>query len=146
MEELIFRNVKIKAEIVQADEKERNMRALLNLGHTFAHAIEASLGYGVIGHGEAVGLGLIAASRLGFSLGRTPKEVETKTIAILEKAGLPTKYKLPDTEKLISVMYSDKKVSSGKLRFVLPLSIGSAEVVEVEDIAKVGEAIGEIRL
>jgi len=129
--ELISRNVQIKASVVEQDEKEQNIRALLNLGHTYAHALESVLGYGTISHGEAVSLGLVAASKLSSLLGN--EDISKAVIDLLDLIGLPTKYDIPETKILVEKMYSDKKVSSGKLRFVVPKSIGDAEVVSVQD-------------
>ncbi len=128
---IVRRCCEIKAEIVAADETEtakENGRALLNLGHTFGHAVEKVAGYGKYRHGEAVSLGLVAAAKisekLGFAAAGTLVE---RTKNLLKKNSLPIRLheKLP-LEKLISAMRSDKKVRSGTLRFVLLKRIGEA--------------------
>ena len=143
IEELISRNVQIKANIVEQDEKEQNIRALLNLGHTYAHALESVLGYGKISHGQAVSLGLVAASSLSKLLGN--EDISKEVIELLELIGLPTKYNIPEVKLLIEKMYSDKKVSSGKLRFIVPQSIGAAEVVFVQDEQKIAQSLEVLR-
>ena len=128
--ELVRWNVEIKARVVMADEKETGERALLNLGHTFGHAIEAALGYGVYEHGEAVALGLIASSRLAASLGRCERELPPRIETLLRRIGLPVaSAKLPPTDVLMDAMTQDKKVKDGRLRLVLPDRMGAASVV-----------------
>jgi len=144
IKELISRNVQIKATIVEQDEKEQNVRALLNLGHTYAHALESVLGYGTISHGQAVSLGLVAASKLSSLLGH--KDISLEVIEMLKQIGLPTKYELPKIELLIEKMYSDKKVDSGKLRFVIPVGIGDAEVVFVENEKDIAESFQAVSI
>ncbi|CAM3732514.1 3-dehydroquinate synthase [Vibrio aquimaris] len=127
----ISRCCQIKAEVVAKDEKESGIRALLNLGHTFGHAIEAELGYGKWLHGEAVSSGTLMAAKTAELQGLiTPQQVE-QILSILKKAQLPVH--TPDTmtfDDFMKHMMRDKKVLSGELRLVLPTGIGSAEVVK----------------
>lgn len=127
----ISRCCQIKAEVVAKDEKESGIRALLNLGHTFGHAIEAELGYGKWLHGEAVSSGTLMAAKTAQLQGLiTPQQVE-RILSILKKAQLPVH--TPDTmtfDDFMKHMMRDKKVLSGELRLVLPTGIGSAEVVK----------------
>ncbi|MYM60665.1 3-dehydroquinate synthase [Vibrio sp. OCN044] len=127
----ISRCCQIKAEVVAKDEKESGIRALLNLGHTFGHAIEAELGYGKWLHGEAVSSGTLMAAKTAELQGLiTPQQVE-RILSILKKAQLPVH--TPDTmtfDDFMKHMMRDKKVLSGELRLVLPTGIGSAEVVK----------------
>jgi len=128
--ELVERNVKIKASVVMEDEKEAGVRAHLNFGHTFAHAIEAGTDYGKYLHGEAVSLGMIAAAKLAEDTGRCEPGVTKKLTALLTKTGLPTKaIDLPKTTKLMDLMRSDKKVKDSKVRLVLPDHLGAVSVV-----------------
>ncbi|MHB1155571.1 MAG: 3-dehydroquinate synthase [Phycisphaerales bacterium] len=129
--ELVAWNVAIKARVVEADEKETGERAHLNFGHTFAHAIEAAGGYGVIEHGEAVALGMVAATKLATDAKRCPPppELLDPLIALLTKIGLPVKAKLAPVEKLMAAMTLDKKVADSKIRLVLPDRMGAASVV-----------------
>jgi len=127
--ELIARNVAIKAAVVMEDEKESGVRAHLNFGHTFAHAIEATVGYGEIEHGEAVSLGMVAATKLAIDQGRCEADLLPRLGELLERIGLPTAAKLPDIEILMNAMRLDKKVADAKLRLVLPSRMGSVDVV-----------------
>jgi len=128
--ELVERNVRIKAAVVMEDEREAGVRAHLNFGHTFAHAIEAGTGYGQYLHGEAVSLGMIAAARLAVDTGRCDLSVVHRLKSLLEKIGLPASTNdLPATDKLITIMRSDKKVADGKVRLVLPDKLGAVSIV-----------------
>lgn len=129
--ELVERNVRIKAAIVMADEKEAGERAHLNFGHTFGHAIESTLGYGHYHHGEAVSLGMVAAANLAAELGRCDSELPQRLIQLLQRIGLPTHAAdLPATEQLIAAMELDKKVAAGRIRLVLPDRIGAVSIVD----------------
>ncbi|HTO68550.1 MAG TPA: 3-dehydroquinate synthase [Myxococcota bacterium] len=123
--ELVARNVRIKAAVVTADEKETGVRAHLNLGHTFGHAIEATVGYGRILHGEAVALGLLAAATLAAELGVAARGLRSEVEDVVARAGLPRRAELPDDERLLEAMALDKKVAAGKIRFVLPERVGA---------------------
>src|SRR5262249_41549587 len=98
--ELVRRNVAIKAGIVMQDEKEQGVRALLNLGHTFGHAIEATSGYGVYLHGEAVALGLVAAADVSAATGRVSRDVVTRVTNLLQRIGLPVRASLAPIPEL----------------------------------------------
>ncbi|XAM00653.1 3-dehydroquinate synthase [Phycisphaeraceae bacterium D3-23] len=133
--ELVRRNVAIKAAVVQEDEKEQGVRAHLNFGHTFAHAIEAtqdkSAGADPYSHGEAVALGMTAATRLAVDAGRCAASVYDLLVALLERIGLPTSSdRLAEDEALLAVMRSDKKVRDGQVRLVLPDRMGAVSVVD----------------
>ncbi|EMI52823.1 3-dehydroquinate synthase [Rhodopirellula sallentina] len=126
----IARSCESKARVVADDERETTgRRAILNYGHTFAHAIESTAGYGAFLHGEAVSIGMQMAAELSVRLGRCPAELLTRQTALLDAAGLPLRWKDADVEKMIAVMARDKKVAHGKLRFVLPDRIGNVELV-----------------
>jgi 3-dehydroquinate synthase len=123
-----------KAAIVAADETETGRRALLNLGHTFGHALEAATGYGGrLIHGEAVAIGMAMAFRLSERLGRCPPGTAARVTAHLGSLGLPTGVAaiselLPDAPGLLAIMRHDKKARSGKLAFILVRGIGEAYV------------------
>lgn len=121
-----------KARIVAADEKEGGIRALLNLGHTFGHAIEAAMGYGTWLHGEAVGTGMVMAADLSRRLGWISAADALRARRLIERAGLPV---CPPAqmspEQFIDLMSVDKKVQSGRIRFVLLRQLGDA-VVEAD--------------
>ena len=120
----------IKAEVVAADEKESGVRALLNLGHTFGHAIETASGYGNWLHGETVAMGMVMAADLSHRLGWIDLKVAQRIRAVLEENfGMPV---LPPAdipvEQYLDLMLSDKKAESGKIRFVLLKAIGGGVV------------------
>ncbi len=129
---------RLKADVVERDEFERSgLRAVLNYGHTFAHAFETQSGYGELLHGEAVSIGMTHAARLAERLGRIDKRVAARQTALLEAVGLPTR--LPESMRLnpdgmLNSMRLDKKTVGGRLRFVLPTQIGHVELVD--DVAE----------
>jgi 3-dehydroquinate synthase len=129
--EAIERSCVAKAQVVAADERESGLRAILNLGHTFGHAIETFLGYGAWLHGEAVAAGMVLAARLSAMRGAiSTAEVEKLTL-LLESVGLP--WEPPEEmspSDFLELMSRDKKVIDGRLRLVLLESIGTAEVVD----------------
>jgi 3-dehydroquinate synthase len=138
---------KAKAAIVARDERETGERALLNLGHTFGHALEAATGYsGRLLHGEGVALGMVLAFKLSAKLKFCKPADVTRVIAHLDKAGLPTKLSqipgaLPGPDGLLSLMMQDKKVSRGKLVFILAKGIGKAFVAKNVDTKIVRELL-----
>lgn len=117
---LIQRNVEIKARVVMEDEREAGVRAHLNFGHTFAHAIEATAGYGEIQHGEAVALGMLAATRTAIEVGLCDVALLDRLAAVLAGLGLATAAPLPDATALAEAMRHDKKVVGDRVRLVLP--------------------------
>jgi 3-dehydroquinate synthase len=125
----IERSCSIKAEIVAADERESGLRALLNLGHTFGHAIETGTGYGTWLHGEAVAAGMVMAAELSARLGWLPAEALARTEMLLRRAGLPTRPpETMDATHFMALMAMDKKVIDSGLRLVLLRAVGSAVV------------------
>lgn len=125
----IRRCCELKAQVVAADEHEHGQRALLNLGHTFGHAIEAHMGYGNWLHGEAVAAGMVMAARTAERLGQFTPAQTARIISLLQRAGLPVNG--PESmcaADYLPHMMRDKKVLAGQLRLVLPLTIGTAEV------------------
>ena len=132
-----------KAEVVAADERESGERALLNLGHTFGHAIEAALGFGEWLHGEAVAAGLCLAAELSRRLGLLELQDVIRVRRLVERAGLPTRPPASlSAAQLISLMAVDKKARGGHLRFVVMEAIGRARVtsdVAADDLARLLE-------
>lgn len=124
----ITRSCQNKAEVVAADERESGERALLNLGHTFGHAIETGMGYGAWLHGEAVAVGTIMAADLSCRMGWLSKEDVTRIHSLFERASLPVVAPALGVEKYLQLMGLDKKVVGGKIRFVLLKSIGCAVI------------------
>ncbi len=131
----------MKAAIVNEDEKEQGKRALLNLGHTFAHAIEAEMGYGVWLHGEAVACGLVMACRLSEELGHLSAKDTERVIHLLNKAKLPTKAPQFSTDKWIAHMQHDKKVAQGTIRFIALHALGDAYQTGHIDPRQIEQAI-----
>jgi 3-dehydroquinate synthase len=130
LRQVIARSCRLKADVVEQDERELSgLRAVLNYGHTFCHAIEAVAGYGEWLHGEAVAIGMVCASKLAESLGRIDSDLTARQVRLLTDLGLPVT--LPDlpNDELMAAMQRDKKVEHGKLRFVLPTRLGHVELV-----------------
>ncbi|MCU7914947.1 MAG: 3-dehydroquinate synthase [Candidatus Thiodiazotropha sp. (ex Gloverina cf. vestifex)] len=140
----IERSCRCKAAVVAADEKEAGQRALLNLGHTFGHAIETGMGYGEWLHGEAVAAGMCMAADLSCRLGWLSEQELERTKVLIARAGLPTDPPAQmSKEKFISLMSVDKKVLDGKLRLVLMDAIGTALVTDEFDMKKLSETLSE---
>ncbi len=125
----IEKSIRVKAAVVEADERETSgKRALLNFGHTFAHALEVTLGYERILHGEAVLWGIACACDLGKRAGTVPSSAASDYDALLAKLPLPKLPAVPDPQALVTAMASDKKARKGALRFVLPAAPGESVV------------------
>ena len=122
----VINSVKIKGAIVSEDERESGRRALLNLGHTFAHAIENAAGYGEWLHGEAVAAGLVAAAKLSEAAADFPLAETARIIALLHRLELPTAFPNLMEKDLMSAMRLDKKSLDGNARFVLMKKIGAS--------------------
>ncbi|WP_018863070.1 3-dehydroquinate synthase [Thioalkalivibrio sp. ARh3] len=140
----IHRSCACKAEIVAADEREGGIRALLNLGHTFGHAIEAGMGYGEWLHGEAVGTGMAMAARMSERMGWLSPAERERAEALIQRAGLALDP--PDhmtAERFRELMAIDKKVASGRLRLVLLRGIGQAELTDQFDVSALDATLHE---
>lgn len=134
LEYAIERSCQIKADVVSQDEKESGIRAILNLGHTFGHAIESDQGYGNWLHGEAVGAGMVLACEMSLRLGWIEREYFDRAKALIRAAGLPVR--APESmskEDFMKYMSVDKKVLDGTLRLVLPNKPGRSVVTEEFD-------------
>ncbi|WP_052667344.1 3-dehydroquinate synthase [Nitriliruptor alkaliphilus] len=119
LHELVVRSAQVKAAVVAADEREGGVRAHLNLGHTYGHAVETLTGYGEVLHGEAVAIGTVVALRLGERLGLTPPDVVTRGEAILDRLGLPTRGPLLDRSAVWDVVARDKKATRDGVRWIV---------------------------
>ncbi len=115
-----------KAAVVASDEREEGVRALLNFGHTFGHAIESGLGYGKWLHGEAVAAGMSIAARVSHKMGLIDATVVERTTRLLQRANLPLRGPALGADRYLELMGHDKKVEGGKLRFILLRGIGNA--------------------
>lgn len=133
----IRRSCEIKAQVVAADERESGLRAILNFGHTFGHAIEAGMGYGVWLHGEGVAAGMIMAAELSCRLGMVDAAFVDRLRALIQRAGLPTKGPVVDAAdnagRYLELMRIDKKSEAGEIRFVLIDGPGKAVVRPAPD-------------
>jgi 3-dehydroquinate synthase len=129
----VQRSCEIKARVVGADEKEGGLRAILNFGHTFGHAIEAGLGYGVWLHGEAVGCGMVMATHLSCSLGLVDEVFVNRLTTLIARAGLPVKGPRLGGDVYLEHMRLDKKAQAGEIRFVLLNGPGQAVVMGAQD-------------
>jgi 3-dehydroquinate synthase len=146
LEDVVTRSAGIKAGVVSRDEFEtRGERMILNYGHTFGHGFEKVSGYRMF-HGDAVSLGMACAARLAVRMGMLDPFVELRQLAVLRKLGLPVllERKRFDAARVVGAMMHDKKKSAGKLRFVLPESIGSVTVRQDIPLSLVKDVIREM--
>jgi 3-dehydroquinate synthase len=125
----IRRSCEIKAEVVGVDEREQGLRAILNLGHTFGHAIETATGYGTWLHGEAVAAGMIMAADMSTRLGWLPAADLDRARRLLARFGLPIEAPRIGAARGLELMGMDKKVLDRKLRLVLMRKLGQADIV-----------------
>ena len=142
---IVYRSVWVKVAVVQVDPYERGMRALLNLGHTFGHALERLSRY-TLPHGAAVAIGLVASARLAARLGAGDPELAPRVAAVLARLGLPTAYRGHRPEEVWEAMGTDKKRRDGRLRFVLPQALGDvvvSDAVPREEVLAVLEMMRE---
>ena len=147
IQQLVSRSCKDKATIVEQDERERNVRALLNYGHTVGHSIEAVSGYNVFRHGEAVAIGMTVAARLAANIGILNEDSAKRQDQLLSAYGLPTTFPDLDVDEILETIYLDKKIKeSGKPRFVLLKDVGKAVIVEDVTDDQIREAIMEVSL
>ena len=140
---IIARCVEIKASVVERDERESGVRAVLNYGHTFAHAIEKITNYKKFLHGEAVAIGMVIANALARRLGKLSGEQEEQIRKVLQKFALPIKFHVADADAFYELFFLDKKSENGKIKFILPDGIGkfyaSKEIAKDEVIAVLKE-------
>lgn len=129
IKEMIRRSVELKAWVVNQDEKEAGIRAVLNYGHTFGHVIENETEYTAYLHGEAVALGIVMANALAVELGLFTQEEAEEVNTFLKGANLPTAYVINDVNEFYEHFFLDKKSSKGSIKFILPDSIGAHKIV-----------------
>ena len=138
----VIESCRIKAEIVAADERETGVRALLNFGHTFGHAIEAGAGYGTWLHGEAVAAGMVLAGRLSALAAGLPIDAAERLRALIERARLPTAAPPLEPSAWLELMSRDKKVDAGAMRFVVLETLGRATIRGDIAMEQVAAALG----
>lgn len=144
LEQVITRAVKVKSSVVTQDPYEKNTRATLNLGHTFGHALEGSYKYSRLSHGQAVGLGMICASKLGMLLSLTSEDFLPEFKEVLARMKAPTQIKNMNASRILSLMQFDKKRKEGKISFVVPKKIGNTLIIKDVNKKYILESLKEI--
>jgi 3-dehydroquinate synthase len=145
MSELIARNVAIKAAVVAEDERESGVRAHLNFGHTIGHAVEATIGYDRLRHGEAVALGMIAANDIAVRRGLLSAEAAEAVRSVLQALDLPVRIDGLDLPAIQETMLHDKKAAAGRPRFILADSLGQVDIYDDVTDAEIAAAVESIR-
>ena len=141
LEHAVRRSCELKAQVVAADEREAGLRAILNFGHTFGHAIEAGVGYGQWLHGEAVAAGMVMAADLSVRAGSLRREDAERVKTLIARAGLPVQGPKLAPERYLELMQVDKKAAGGKVRFILLEALGRAVLSGDVDTRLVAESI-----
>ena len=143
LETIVAKSAQIKVEVVEIDEKDTGLRNILNFGHTVGHAVESVTNFQVA-HGQAVAIGMVAAAKIAAELDILDSGNVVRLKSLLEKAGLTTKLPLTEVKPVIQAMRYDKKVQSGKIRFVLPRAIGQVFITDNVSPAIVEKVLGEM--
>jgi len=146
IKEMIAKSVSLKASVVNQDEKEAGIRAVLNYGHTFGHVVENETNYTSYLHGEAVAIGMVMANALAMELGLFTKEEDEAVKNLLKRASLPTTYIIKDVDDFYEHFFLDKKSAHGSIKFILPHSMGNHKIVSNIDettVKKVLQTFGE---
>ena len=143
LEMIVAKSAQIKAEVVENDEKDIGLRNILNFGHTVGHAVESVSNFR-IAHGQAVAVGMLAAAKIAAEIGILDSENVIRLKKLLERAGLMTKLPQLEIKQVMQTMRHDKKVQSGKIRFVLPRSIGQVFITDDVNPAIVEKVLGEM--
>ena len=131
MQTILERSCQAKADVVSKDEKEAGLRAILNYGHTIGHAVESLTGYTEVNHGEAVGIGMVAAGAIALAMEMWDSSHNQRQHQLITKTGLPTEIPASlKTEEILATLTTDKKVKAGKVRFVLPTKIGEVIITD----------------
>jgi len=139
----IEKSVRTKAKVVELDEKENGVRAVLNYGHTFAHVIEHETNYREFLHGEAVGIGIVMANTLAVNMGLLSPDEATRIKNLLQRYDIPTDYKIEDVKKFYNDFFLDKKTKNSSITFILPKGIGDYEIKKDIDKDIVLKALSE---
>jgi 3-dehydroquinate synthase len=130
LKEAIRKSVELKAWVVNQDEKEAGIRAVLNYGHTFGHVVENETNYTTYLHGEAVAIGMVMANELAIELGLFSEEEAQEVKTLLEKSSLPTEYVIKDVDDFYEHFFLDKKSANNSIKFILPHGMGNYKVVK----------------
>jgi 3-dehydroquinate synthase len=141
----LYQGCKIKSNVVSQDERENGLRAILNLGHTIGHALEAVAGYGELIHGEAISIGMVGAAKLSVRLGYS-ESIYTETKRLLNKFGLPTSLpKYMNTEQIMEAMMHDKKFTERNMVFIIATDVGKVEIRKDISADWVKEIVEELK-
>jgi 3-dehydroquinate synthase len=143
LQTIVAKNCAIKTRVVERDEQEAGLRAVLNFGHTVGHAVEAALGYGVVTHGEAVAYGMLVAARLSVRRDLCPPEDAARLEALLRRFGL-VPGSLPTPKAIEQYLVRDKKVRDGVVQFVLTPGVGSVTLAPLYDWKDLREALHDL--
>jgi len=143
LKEMIRHSVELKAQVVNQDEKEAGIRAVLNYGHTFGHVIENETHYNTYLHGEAVAIGMVMANALAVELGLFKQEEADRVKRVLQSAALPTGYEIKDVDAFYEHFFLDKKSAKGSIKFILPEGIGNHKIVNDADEMVVKKVLKE---
>ena len=125
---IVAESVKIKARVVEKDERESNVRMILNYGHTVGHALESMTRYRAYNHGEAVSIGMVAAAKIAEITGLLEKPAVTRIKDLLDRIGLPIEIEKLSADKIVKALSIDKKVRGGRIQFVLPDKLGHVQI------------------
>jgi 3-dehydroquinate synthase len=142
LKEAIRKSVELKAWVVNQDEKEAGIRAVLNYGHTFGHVVENETNYTTYLHGEAVAIGMVMANELAIELGLFTREEAEEVKTLLEKSSLPTEYVIRDVDDFYEHFFLDKKSANNSIKFILPQGMGNYKVVKDIDEKIVKKVLG----
>ena len=140
LECIVFNSARIKARIVERDERDLGLRNILNYGHTIGHAIESASDFKV-GHGEAVALGMIAAARISNEMGMLSEGELVRLKNVIRTAGLPVEMPGLNLKRMIEAMEQDKKILMGRIRFILPKAIGRVFITDKVEISLVEQVL-----
>ena len=147
LKETIKRSVELKAWVVNQDEKEAGIRAVLNYGHTFGDVVENETNYRTYLHGEAVAIGMVMANALAVELGMFTQNEANEVKSLLKKASLPTEYTIKDVDDFYEHFFLDKKSAKGSIKFILPQGMGKHKIVSDIDesiVKKVLRSFGDV--
>ena len=133
LEKIIHDSCMIKAQVVELDEKEEGLRAILNYGHTIGHALEALTSYKKYRHGEAVAMGMIYASKIAGEMHLADENVLKRQESLFKRLGLKFRDNEINPNDIVRILYQDKKTIGGKLRLVLPVSVGNVIITDKLD-------------
>ncbi|WP_219836540.1 3-dehydroquinate synthase [Paenibacillus sp. R14(2021)] len=141
----LYKGCSVKAAVVSKDERENDLRAILNLGHTIGHALEAVAGYGELLHGEAISIGMVGSALVAVRLG-APEEIYHVTKRVLSSVGLPVRLPIHlDTDEIMRAMMHDKKFLEGSITFIVPTAVGKVEINKSVSTSLIREIVEQLK-